>query len=70
MTQLPTTPCLHCGRAVPVTSRTAYEFDWRCPCGCAGTVAWAHAAPPPALTTPKHPPLGVAQGTLFPEATQ
>jgi len=28
---------------------TAYEFSWRCACGRAGVIAWAHAHPPPQL---------------------
>jgi hypothetical protein len=37
-----------CGRSVPVMATASpYEFDWRCVCGRAGTISYAHASPPP-----------------------
>jgi hypothetical protein len=37
---------------------TAYEFEWRCECGAAGTLAWAHAKLPPLFEDqPKQPEL-------------
>ena len=36
-----------CGRSCRVEPQTPYEFDWRCICHRAGTIAWAHAADPP-----------------------
>ena len=36
-----------CGLSAPVLRVTAYEFDYRYACGCAGTIAWAHESPPP-----------------------
>lgn len=40
--------CDVCNRLVPVT-RTAspYQFDWCCPCGSTGFVAWREEDPPP-----------------------
>lgn len=36
-----------CGRKCLVERKTRYEFDWRCECGAAGRLAWAHAKLPP-----------------------
>lgn len=54
MTQTPTILCAACGAAVPVTPASPYEFDWRCPCGMAGVIAWATVNPPP--TFEQHEP--------------
>ena len=56
-TQAPTHRC-ECGRTVPVVAVTTYEFDYRCPCGRAGRIAWAHAAEPPLwVVVESQPPL-------------
>jgi len=40
--------CDRCGLISPVIQRTAWEFDYRCPCGKAsGCLSWAHANAPP-----------------------
>ena len=36
-----------CGARVPVVRETPYEYAWRCGCGRAGLIAWAHANPAP-----------------------
>lgn len=64
MTQAPTIRC-DCGARVPVQPTSAYEFEWRCPCGLAGVVSWFHGAPPPLLSA-KSVFNGEQQGELFP----
>lgn len=41
--------CDHCGAAFTFTpdERSPWEFHYRCGCGFAGTVSWAHRNPPP-----------------------
>lgn len=57
--QLPTRTCDACGADVPVTPvEGGYEFDWRCPCGLAGTISWFHGAEPPTCHAER-------QGNLF-----
>lgn len=42
--------CDQCGAVTTITpTDSPWEFDWRCPCGFAGTVSWAHNAEPPAF---------------------
>lgn len=36
-----------CGQRPPVERESDYEFRWRCRCGRAGVLSWAHADPPP-----------------------
>lgn len=36
-----------CGRSALCVPTTPFEFEWRCLCGRAGLIAWAHANPPP-----------------------
>lgn len=47
MTQASTLRC-DCGRQADVVpTESPWEFDWRCVCGWAGSISWAHAHPPP-----------------------
>lgn len=59
MTQLPTRTCDACAADVPVTpAEGGYEFEWRCQCGLAGSISWAHSSPPPTFEAAR-------QGNLF-----
>lgn len=51
MTQAAIGRCDHCGAAFTVTPDpgSPWEFHYRCGCGDAGTVSWAHKFPPPAF---------------------
>ncbi len=58
MTQKPTHRCENCWQDCPVQPVTPWEFDWRCDCGNAGTIAWARAKEPPVYQ-------GIGQLELF-----
>ena len=36
-----------CWRACRVEPQTPYEYNWRCACGRAGSISWAHIDDPP-----------------------
>jgi len=36
-----------CGARCQVRQTSPYEFEWRCSCGEAGVISWAHAEKPP-----------------------
>jgi hypothetical protein len=48
--QVASRACEECGtgRLAITPTDSPWGFDWRCSaCGFAGTISWAHAAPPP-----------------------
>ncbi len=43
-----------CGRDVQVTpTDSPFEFEWRCACGQARLISWAHANPSPVFQPPQ-----------------
>lgn len=58
--------CEDCGKLCAVSQSSPYEFDWRCACGNAGSISWAHANEPPSFKAVEATP---TQQGLFDEAT-